>query len=157
MKAVNQMIEGVKTKKLITHADERGWLFEIMRNDDDIFRQFGQVYLSSVYPGVVKAWHCHEKQFDNFCVVSGMVKLVLADIREESPTNGEVNEFFIGDENRLLVSIPTLVHHGVKGMGAKEALVLNCPTEPFNHKEPDEIRLPYDTDRIAYEWELKYG
>ncbi|MCK5127297.1 MAG: dTDP-4-dehydrorhamnose 3,5-epimerase family protein [candidate division Zixibacteria bacterium] len=151
------MIEGVKTKKLITHADERGWLFEILRKDDEIYRQFGQVYLSSVYPGIVKAWHCHARQYDNFCVVSGMIKLVLADLREDSPTKGEVNEFFIGDENRMLISIPLMVHHGVKGLGSVPALVLNCPTEPFNPADPDEIRLPYNTDAINYEWELKNG
>ena len=151
------MIEGVRIKKLITHADERGWLFEILRSDEDIFRKFGQVYLSTVYPGVVKAWHCHEKQFDNFCVVSGMIKLVLADIRENSPTKGEVNEFFIGDENRMLISIPPFVHHGVKGMGSEAAKILNCPTEPFDPAHPDEIRLPYNTDTIAYDWELRHG
>jgi len=51
------MIDGVKTKSLTTIADERGWLFEILRCDDDIFLKFGQVYLTAVYPGVVKAWH----------------------------------------------------------------------------------------------------
>lgn len=151
------MIEGVKTKKLITHADERGWLFEILRRDDEIFRQFGQVYLSAVYPGVIKAWHCHKIQYDNFCVVSGMVKLVLADLREDSPTKGVVNELVIGDQNRMLVSIPPFVHHGVKGIGQVPALVVNCPTEAFNPNEPDEYRLPYNTDQINYDWELKHG
>lgn len=151
------MIAGVKTKKLITHPDERGWLFEILRNDDDLFIQFGQVYISAVYPGVVKAWHCHDQQTDSFTVVSGMAKLVLADLREDSPTKGEINEFIIGDENRMLVQIPPGVHHGLKGVGAQPALALNCPDKPYDKNNPDEIRLPYDTAEIEYNWEIRHG
>jgi len=151
------MIDGVKTKKLITHADERGWLFEILRRDDDIFIEFGQVYLSTVYPGVVKAWHCHAEQTDSFTVVSGMAKLVLADLRDESPTKGEVNEYFIGDKNRLLVQIPPGVYHGIKGIGVVPALALNCPDRPYDRDNPDEIRLPFDSEKILYDWEIKHG
>ncbi|MCP4568904.1 MAG: dTDP-4-dehydrorhamnose 3,5-epimerase [FCB group bacterium] len=151
------MIEGVKTKLLKTIADERGWLYEILRNDDDLFSSFGQVYLSAVYPGVVKAWHMHQKQTDNFAVVGGMIKLVLADLREDSPTRGEVQELYIGDENRLLVQIPPLVHHGVKGISDIPALVLNCPDQPYDHENPDEIRLPFDSDRINYNWDVRHG
>lgn len=151
------MIDGVKTKQLITHADERGWLFEILRSDDELFIRFGQVYLTAVYPGVVKAWHCHATQTDCFTVVSGMAKLVLADLREKSPTSGEVNEFFIGDQNRMLVQIPPGVYHGLKGIGTGPALALNCPDQPFDPDHPDEKRLPHDTDAIDYTWELKQG
>jgi dTDP-4-dehydrorhamnose 3,5-epimerase len=151
------VIAGVKTKKLITHADERGWLYEILRSDDEIFTRFGQVYISAVYPGVVKAWHCHSKQTDSFTVVSGMAKLVLADLREDSATKGEINEFFIGDENRMLVQIPPGVYHGVKGYGTNPALILNCPDKPFDRNNPDEMRLPLDTAEIQYDWEIKHG
>jgi dTDP-4-dehydrorhamnose 3,5-epimerase len=151
------MIDGVRTKKLKTIADERGWLFEILRNDDELFIDFGQVYLTAVYPGVVKAWHCHAEQTDTFTVVSGMVKLVVADFRDGSPTKGEINEFVIGDQNRMLVQIPPGVYHGLKGMGTEPALALNCPDRPFNHADPDEIRLPHDSDKIDYNWEIRHG
>lgn len=151
------MIDGVKTKALVTHADERGWLFEILRCDDDLFLRFGQVYLTAVYPGVIKAWHCHAEQTDNFTVVSGMAKLVLADRREKSPTRGEINEFIIGDQNRMLVQIPPGVYHGLKGVSPQPALALNCPDRPYDRKNPDEIRLPYDSDDISYNWERMHG
>jgi dTDP-4-dehydrorhamnose 3,5-epimerase len=151
------MIEGVKTKKLTTIADERGWLFEILRNGDDMFTRFGQVYISAVYPGVIKAWHCHTKQTDNFAIVSGMAKMVLVDLRDGSPSKDEIDEFFIGDQNRLLVQIPPGVYHGLKGMGTAPALAMNCPTEPYDREKPDEIRLPYDSPEIHYDWELKHG
>src|ERR671913_1892100 len=100
-------IEGVKTKNLRVIPDERGFLMEILRSDDaELFTKFGQVYVSATYPGVVKAWHYHKKQVDNFACVAGMVKLVLVDTRPESPTNGAVNEFFVGVQNPMIVQVP---------------------------------------------------
>ena len=95
------MIDGVKTKKLRVIPDERGRLMEILRKDDEIFEKFGQVYLSSTYPGVVKGWHMHQKQADNICCVHGMVKLVIYDGREDSPTKGRIDEFFIGSADMM--------------------------------------------------------
>ncbi|MCH7761085.1 dTDP-4-dehydrorhamnose 3,5-epimerase family protein [candidate division TA06 bacterium] len=92
------MIEGVKINKLKVISDERGFLMEILRSDDELFRQFGQLYLTVVYPGVVKGWHYHKKQTDHFCVVKGMVKVALYDQRSESRTYKELNEFFIGEK-----------------------------------------------------------
>src|SRR5918996_551547 len=84
-------IDGVKTKALRLIPDERGWLLEILRSDEpDLFTSFGQVYVSATYPGVVKAWHYHKKQVDNFACVAGMVQLVLIDTRENSPTRGAI-------------------------------------------------------------------
>ena len=86
------MIEGVRTKSLKVVPDERGWLMELLRCDDELFMKFGQVYVTVVYPGVVKAWHYHEKQTDHFYVIKGMVKIALYDRRKDSPTYGVVNE-----------------------------------------------------------------
>jgi len=151
------MIEGVKTKKLRVMADERGWLMEILRNDDEIFEKFGQVYLTTAYLGVVKAWHYHKKQTDNFTCVKGMMKVALYDGREDSPTSKEVNEFFIGDNNLMLISVPPLVYHGFKAIGAETAYFLSIPTLPYNYEEPDEYRLPPDTKEIPYDWILTAG
>jgi dTDP-4-dehydrorhamnose 3,5-epimerase len=108
-------IDGVKTKALRLIPDERGWLMEILRADEgELFTTFGQVYVSATYPGVVKAWHYHKEQIDNFACVAGMVKLVLFDPRPGSPTEGVVNELFVGSRNPLLVQVPRLVYHGWK-------------------------------------------
>ncbi|MCK4614325.1 MAG: dTDP-4-dehydrorhamnose 3,5-epimerase family protein, partial [Thermoplasmata archaeon] len=64
-----KLIEGVKLKKLRVIPDERGWLMEILRQDDEIFERFGQVYLTTAYPGVVKGWHYHRIQTDNFTCI----------------------------------------------------------------------------------------
>jgi dTDP-4-dehydrorhamnose 3,5-epimerase len=82
------MIHGVLTKLLKVIPDERGWLMEMLRDDDPFYQRFGQVYLTVVYPEVVKGWHYHKKQTDHFVVVKGMSKVVLYDSREDSPTKG---------------------------------------------------------------------
>ncbi|HOL22703.1 MAG TPA: dTDP-4-dehydrorhamnose 3,5-epimerase family protein [bacterium] len=152
---MEKLIEGVKIKKLKVIPDERGRLMEILRNDDEVFEKFGQVYLTTVYPCVVKAWHSHKFQNDNIAVVKGMLKLVLCDLREGSKTYKLINEFFIGEHNPILVHIPAGVYHGFKGIGEEEALVINVPTNTYNYKDPDELRLPFDTGQIPYNWERR--
>ncbi len=151
---VFRMIEGVKTKNLRVIPDERGWLMEILRCDDDLYETFGQVYFTTAYPGVVKAWHLHRKHKDNFTCVNGMIKVALYDVRKNSPTFGELNEFFIGEKNPLLISVPCHVYHGFKAIGQETAFCVNVPTDPYNYSEPDEFRLPPDTDEIPYDWIL---
>lgn len=151
------MINGVATKQLKVIPDERGRLMEILRNDDHIFVKFGQVYLTTTYPGVVKAWHYHKKQDDFITCVKGMLKLVVFDGREGSPTKGEVSEFFIGEHNPLLVKVPAMVYHGWKCISEDEALVVNVPTEPYNRENPDEYRLDPHVNDIPYKWERKDG
>jgi dTDP-4-dehydrorhamnose 3,5-epimerase len=149
------MIEGVVVKKLRLIPDERGRLMEILRSDDELFIKFGQVYMTTAYPGVVKGWHYHKKQVDNMTVVRGMMKIVLYDSREDSPTFREVNEFFIGEHNPLLIKIPPSVMHGFKCISEQEAIAVNCPTEVYNYDNPDEFRVdPHDND-IPYDWSLK--
>jgi len=152
-----QTIDGVKVKPLKILADERGWLMEILRADEpDLFTKFGQVYVSATNPGVVKGWHYHRKQVDNFACVAGMVKLVLIDTREDSPTKGAVNEFFIGSQNPVLVQVPNLVYHGWKCISDELSLVVNVPTEPYHYTDPDEYRLdPHGT--LPYDWTRKDG
>ena len=151
------MISGVKVKQLRVIPDERGRLMEILRCDDEHFTRFGQVYMTTAYPGVVKGWHYHRLQDDNFAVVKGMIKLVLYDRREDSPTRGEINEFFLGEHRSLLVQIPVGVAHGFKAIGIEEAIIVNTVTEPYNYDEPDEYRIPPHSPDIPYDWSVKEG
>lgn len=79
------------------------------------------------------------------------------DPREDSPTKGLANEFFIGEDNPVLIHIPEKAPHGFKAYGSQPAYVVNTVTRPYNHKEPDEFRIdPFDND-IPYDWALKQG
>ena len=150
------LIDGASARTLRVVPDERGWLMEVLRADDPEFTKFGQVYVSATYPGVVKAWHFHEHQVDHFACVSGMVKLVLVDTREGSPTKGMVNEFFLGEQNPQLVRVPNGVYHGWKCISLSPSLVINVPNAPYNRADPDEHRLaPHGT--LDYDWARKDG
>ena len=152
-----QDIKDVKIKQLKVIPDERGWLMEILRCDDDIFEKFGQVYISTAYPNVVKGWHYHKIQTDNFTCIHGSMQVVLYDDRKDSATYQEINEFILGKDHPLLLSVPPFVYHGFKALGTETAYFLSVPTEPYNYKKPDEYRLPPDTKEIPYEWVLTPG
>ena len=152
-----KLIDGVSIKKLKVISDERGNLMEILRADDDQFSKFGQVYITTAYPGVVKAWHFHRLQDDNMTVLQGMVKIVLYDDREVSPTKGLVNEFFVGTNNHILIHIPKEVWHGFKCISDIEAMIVNTVTECYNYEKPDEYRKPPHDSAIPYDWSRQDG
>ena len=151
------MIDGVKIKKLRVIPDERGRLMEMLRRDDDLFQKFGQVYMTTTYPGVVKAWHKHEKQADNIACVAGMIRMAMYDGRPGSPTFKEIDEFYLGVHNPLLVQVPAGVYHGWMAVSPEEAVIVNIPTEAYDREHPDEQRLdPHEND-IPYLWKRKDG
>ena len=150
-------IESVVIKKLTPILDERGYLQECFRSDWPMFNKFGQAYITVAFPNVVKAWHLHKIQTDNMICLSGNAKLVLCDNREKSSTHKKINEIFFGEKNPLLVSIPPNIWHGFKAVGNNKMMVLNVPTELYNYSEPDEYRLPYNSEEIDYDWEIKMG
>lgn len=146
------MIEGVKIKKLKVMPDERGRLMEILRRDDELFKKFGQVYMTTAFPGVIKAWHCHKVQTDNFTCVKGTMRLGIYDARKNSPTFGKTEEHIVSLENPILVQIPPEVYHGFKCISDEEAIVINTVTEPYDKNNPDEYRIdPFDND-IPFDW-----
>jgi len=149
------VIVGVEVHPLRQIPDERGKVMHMLRRDDPWFREFGEIYFSVVYPGVVKGWHLHRRMTLNYAVIDGMIKLVLYDDREGSPSRGNVQEIFTGEGSYALITIPPGVWNGFKGVGTKPAIVANCATEPHN---PDEIvrREPTDSS-IPYAWDLEHG
>jgi dTDP-4-dehydrorhamnose 3,5-epimerase len=149
------MIQDVLVQPLRRIPDERGMIMHMLRRTDPWFQEFGEIYFSTIYPTVVKGWHLHKRMTLNYAVVSGNIKLVLYDDREESPTKGEVDEIFIGENNYSLVIIPPYVWNGFKGVGMEPAIVANCATEPH---DPNEImRLDPLDKQIPYDWSLKNG
>lgn len=147
------MIAGVQVIPLKRIPDERGTIQHMLRVTDPHFQQFGEIYFSSVYPGVVKGWHKHAEMTLNYAVVTGQIKLVLYDERPDSPTKGQLMEVFLGRDNHSLVIIPPEVWNGFKGIGLTEAIVANCCTHA--HDPSRSTRLdPYD-NHIPYDWARK--
>jgi dTDP-4-dehydrorhamnose 3,5-epimerase len=152
------MIADVVLKDLVMHKDERGALFEILRNDSPEFKAFGQMYITVCKPGWVKGWHYHQKQQDYFCVLRGKAKIVLFDRREGSETKNEVNEFELNAEKPQALVIPVGVVHGFECLSADEAWIMNVPNQLYNYKQPDEHRITLDSKEVPYKpWQDKKG
>ncbi len=149
------MIHDVIVTPLRKIPDERGTVMHMLRNDSPVFRAFGEIYFSTVYPGVIKAWHIHREMTLNYAVPHGRIKMVLYDDREGSPTRGEVQQIFLGADNYALVTVPPLVWNGFKGMGTDVAIVANCASIPHDPAEIDRLD-PFDSS-IPYDWALKHG
>lgn len=147
------MIDGVKVIPLKRFPDDRGYLLEILRSDDPYFQKFGQIYVSKLRKGIIKAWHKHEKQTDYFFVVAGTSKIGLYDDRQGSPTQGEYQSVILGDDGETaLLAIPPLVWHGQMSL-SDHTLLLNMPTEPYNRQKPDEIRATVEDFKDI--WSIK--
>jgi dTDP-4-dehydrorhamnose 3,5-epimerase len=148
------MIDGVQVVPLKRIPDERGTVMHMLRATDPHFSQFGEIYFSTIYPGVIKGWHRHEVMTLNYACVSGRIKLVLYDDREDSNTRGELMEIFLGSDHYALVQIPPFVWNGFKGMGDQMAIVANCSTHPHDPTKTQRLD-PFDT-RIPYDWAVKH-
>jgi dTDP-4-dehydrorhamnose 3,5-epimerase len=147
------MIDGVRVVPRARIPDERGTVMHMLKSTDPEFLGFGEIYFSTVYPGVVKGWHRHADMTLNYACVHGRIKLVLFDDREGSPTRGEIMERFLGPDDYSLVQIPPGVWNGFKGMGHDVAIVANCSTHP--HDPTRSTRLdPFNND-IPYDWGVR--
>lgn len=146
----SERLNRVIIQPLIVHSDGRGYLFEVLRNDDPAFKEFGQAYINYTEPGVIKGFHSHRFNEDNFVCLSGRIKLVLLD-----PDTKEVMEIFLGPENCRRVTIPVELMHGWMALGNERACVLNVSTKSYNPKDPDETRVPPDF-YSWYDWKVKF-
>lgn len=148
------MIDDVDVRDLQVNADERGHLVEIFREDWELFDSSPAMsYYSLTYPGVIRAWHRHTcGQVDHFVCPNGRIKIGVYDDRSGSPTYEELNTFIIGEHNARIVRIPGACWHGFKAIGDDPALLVNFPTNLYDYENPDEERLPYDTERIPFDW-----
>lgn len=149
------MIQDLEVRPLDVNIDERGHLVEIFRSDWEEYEpEPAMAYYSLTYPGITRAWHRHRRgQVDHFVCPIGRIKVGVFDERPDSPTEGELNTFIIGEHNQQVIRIPGTCWHGFKAIGEEPALLVNFPTELYDYEDPDEERLPYDTDKIPLDWD----
>lgn len=150
-----EIIKGVQVKKLIKHVDDRGFFMELLRDDDNLLKKFGQASMSLSYPGVIKAFHYHKLQDDLWFFPKGNAQVVLHDLREDSPTKGLTNVFYMGEHNSILLVIPKGVAHGYRVLGNEPAIITYFTTMSYNPQDPDEYRIPWDDPSIGFDWTTK--
>ena len=157
-KTIAVLIEGVRIRDVPTHVDERGSVVEIY----DLRWLWHPAPVVSAHcftirPGFVKGWGLHKTHEDRYFILQGDMVLVLYDPRPDSSTYGHVCKIPMTELNRRLVNIPKFVWHAEHNVGSTDVVVIDMPTEPYDHANPDKYRLPLDTDRIPYKFERRLG
>lgn len=146
-------IHGVHIREVRHVPRDHGIITEVFRPEwDPTGLPIVHIYQSRLFPGAIGAWSCHAKNIDRLFVNQGLIKAVLYDGREDSPTHGAINEIHVGDARPAMIVLPIGVWHGLQNLGTSDALVLNFPTRAYVYEDPDHWRLPMDTDEIPYVW-----
>lgn len=148
-------IHDVVLKPLVTHSDDRGYFREVLRDDDSLLRRFGQTSITKTYPGVIKAFHWHRDQDDVWYVADGMARVVLYDRRPDSPTCGQTQVVYAGEDNPVTILIPAGIAHGYQVIGHKPVLLFYHVTKAYDASDPDEQRIAFDDPTIAFDWSIK--
>jgi dTDP-4-dehydrorhamnose 3,5-epimerase len=142
------MMEGVEIKELVQRVDNRGYLMEILRGSDKIKADgnhtFGQVYMSAIYPAVIKGKHMHKIQTDHLCVIKGAAILHLEDGREGSKTFGLKDAIEMGESSWKLVKVPPGIWHSFENIGKEVCIFINYVTKEYDPEKPDEYRGKFD-------------
>ncbi len=162
-------IAGVKLKTLTVRADQRGYFVEQLkrgdRSDDGqpfIPEQpFAQMSRSLAYarggnpPELIKAFHWHRRQWDYWDFVQGNVRVVLVDLREDSPSAGRIQVVIAGQHAPRVIAIPPLVAHGYQALDLQDVILTYYVTEPYDADDPDEGRISWRDPRIGFDWTVE--
>ncbi len=142
----------------VTHVDERGTVCEVFdprwgwKPDPVVF-----TYCFTIRPGITKGWGLHKVNEDRYFLLFGELEVVLYDARPDSPTLGLVSRIVLSEFRRRLMNIPPGIWHADYNFGSKDAVLINFPTQPYNHANPDKYRLPLDTDQIPHKFDSPRG
>jgi dTDP-4-dehydrorhamnose 3,5-epimerase len=156
--SIEQVPAGVGFHDVTTQVDERGSVCELFdlrwgwHNDPLVF-----VYTFTIRPGFVKGWGIHKRHEDRYFILFGEVEVVLYDERADSPTRGLVSKIVLSEYRRRLMNIPAGIWHADHNIGSKDAVLINFPTMPYSHADPDKFRLPLNNDRIPHRFENPRG
>lgn len=154
-------IQGIIIKHLKVHQDipdgnqpniTPGFLMEVLRNDEDLLKKFGQTTFTAANKGTIKAFHWHKKQDDLWFIATGKALVVLRDLRQDSPTFGQTQEIMAGKDDYKLIVIPAGIAHGYKVLSDEPVLLFYHTTESYDPKSPDEERIAFDDPKIGFDW-----
>jgi len=146
------MIDGVIIKNLKKICDDRGRIMHMLKKSDEHYDKFGEIYFSTAYPGVIKGWHEHTKMTLNYCVIKGMIKLVLIDNRPKSSTYKKIQEIYLGEHNYVFVQVPAKIINGFKNISNEEAIIANAAD--IEHAENEIKRYDPHDKKFNYNWKL---
>jgi len=147
---IERPIEGIRVQRLLTRADSRGHLTVLLSDLEEKVAPPPHVYWVTAEAGSIRAWFYHKRQIDRLAYTNGDLRVVLYDLRPGSPTHGQLNIVDVGSANKVLLTIPPFLIHGVQNRGKQAATFVNMPTRAYDPAQPDKSRLPFDHPGIPY-------
>ena len=129
------MLEGFKIIKLKQYFLEEGNLFHGLKNSDDGYDKFGEIYFSFINKNSIKAWKFHKKMTLNLIVPVGSIRFNFLDFREESSTFKEKFTLTLSDKDYSRLTVPPKIWFGFKGLGDKTNLLVNIANMPHDDNE----------------------
>ena len=129
------MLEGFKIIKLKQYFLEEGNLFHGLKNSDDGYDKFGEIYFSFINKNSIKAWKFHKKMTLNLIVPVGSIRFNFLDFREESSTFKEKFALTLSNKDYSRLTVPPKIWFGFKGLGDKTNLLVNIATMPHDDNE----------------------
>jgi len=151
-------IDGVRLRRNVLIGDERGVIVEMLDTRDEYWDQpVVYAYMGTCRPHKGKGWGYHVSHEDRYTIVAGEMILALYDDRDDSPTKGVVQEFYLSREGHNQITIPRGIWHAHINPGEVDLVFVNFPSEPFVHNDPDKRTLPLDTDKIPYKFKTGLG
>ena len=145
------LLHGMRLHRSVPRRDQRGHLTEIFdRRWDWHDEPYDYAYITTILPGVVKGWALHKTHEDRYFVISGEMELVTFDPRPDSPTLGKLSRVVLSGSEPAIINVPRFVWHADHNYGTTETVIINLPTRPYDHENPDKYRLPLDTPLIPH-------
>lgn len=148
------MIEGVVIKKVVKHSDDRGFFAELIKAGEDTFHEVLQTSYSETKPGVIKAFHIHD-YWEVWCIIKGHAQVVLHDMRPNSPTKGQTDVIYTGEDNMMVIAIPGEVAHGYLPLGETPMGIIYHASEAYNPNNITIRTIPHDDPTIGFDWQIK--
>jgi dTDP-4-dehydrorhamnose 3,5-epimerase len=155
-----KLIAAVSLEAGALYPDDRGYFTELFRVGASPFSKdladckTLQISLAASFSGTIKALHYHFEQTDYWAPIQGAFQVVLCDLREGSPTHGEVNTLYLGLLRPWRLKIPPGVGHGYKVVGCETGMLVYLTDRFYNPR--DEGRLPYDHPFLNYDWDTQH-
>ena len=139
-------LEGIRSYEINVLPDERGFFAEALRRDwaDFIPDEIVQANISFSYPGIVRAWHRHNRgQVDYFLVLKGTSKICAYDEKKRS-----LVEIIANGNKPQLIRIPGHYYHGFKAIADEPSLMIYFVNKNYDYQNPDEERIAWNDGTI---------
>ncbi len=132
----------IKLTKLSIIENEKGPIMHALKNSDNEFKRFGEIYFSEIYFGKIKGWKRHLRMNMNLIVPQGFVKFVFYDDKLNY-----FEEYEIGTKNYFRITAPPGLWFAFKGL-EKRNLVMNIADIEHDPNESEKKKLL----EITYCW-----